>query len=244
MNLTPKERAERKASFRKMNLPAKVDYLWTYYKLPISLTVLALALVFSGLYHHFTKKEVLLYAGYANISVGQELDTRLTTDFVSDTGANPRRAEVYVYRALYLDDNATTENHQYAYASKLKVMASIASKQLDVVLMNKDAYDNLSGQDYLMPLPDLLAQNGELASRLADVLVDNTVILEDNSEEVALNEAEEYEAVTREDTNGIDVSGFPLFRQAGFSGSVYIGVVANTTHPDAVLSYLEWVTRT
>ena len=41
-----------------------------------------------------------------------------------------------MYSALYLSDDPEAENHEYAYASQLKLMGAINAGSLDVVLMN------------------------------------------------------------------------------------------------------------
>ena len=114
MRLTREERAARRTAFRQMNLADKADYLFTYYKLPITLAALALALVLSGVYRQATKKDVVLYAAYLNLSVGEDLDAQLNEGFLSASGYDPRKTEVYRYRALYLSDNPSEENLQYA----------------------------------------------------------------------------------------------------------------------------------
>ena len=72
-------------------------------------------------------------------------------------------------------------------------------------------------------------------------LTANTVILEDNAVEYALNEAHQYQAVTEEVTNGINVSIFPMLWESGFSDSVYLGVVANSPRLPAAIQYIEYL---
>src|SRR5699024_9198695 len=111
----------------------KVDYIFTYYKLPVILVLIAVFMLGYTVYGLVTKKEVLLYTAYINVSVSDSLNKDLSTEFVDFSGKNKQKYEVYTNSALYLSDNASTENHQYAYASQTKIMGSIASKQLDVV---------------------------------------------------------------------------------------------------------------
>lgn len=239
MKLTKEERAARRDSFRRMNAADKADYIYTYYKLPIFLALIALWFVCSTVYHQITKKEVVLYSAHINVSVGEELERQLGEEFVSATGASPRRTEVYLYRGLYLSDDASTENHQYGYASRLKLLAAIEAKQLDVVLMNQEAYDILSQNEYLLDLSDFL--DDSLYQLLKPHLSANTVILEDNAIEYNLNEADAYVAVTEEVVNGIDVSAFPAFFKARFPDTIYLGIIANSPRLPAVLQYIEYM---
>lgn len=243
MRLSEKERAVIRESFGTMTLGQKIEYVWSYYRLPISLAVIALAILCGAIYAQLTRREPLLYAAYANLSMGETLDEALNEGFVRATGEDPRRCEVYVYRNLYLSQDAATENHEYAYASQLKTLATIADQRFDVALMNREAYDLLSSSGYLLALPDLLARDEALAARLSPYLTQNAVILEDNAIEYHLNEADAYAAVTEEAVNGIDVTSFPLFARAGFSGDVYLGVIGNSPRLDTALSYIAYLTQ-
>lgn len=100
---------------------------------------------------------------------------------------------------MYLADDPSPENHQYGYASKLKLMAAIEAKQLDVVL-------------------------------------------EGNAVEYTLTEASRYQADTKEVTNGLEISAFPMFQAAGFSEPVYLGVIANSPRISTVMQYIAYLT--
>ena len=242
MRLTKAERAARKDSFQNLSPAGKADYIWSYYKLPILLGLVALYLFSSAVYRQLTKKEILLYSAYANVSVGEELEEQLTGGFVSASGANPKKTAVDLYSGLYLSNDSTIENHEYAYASKLKVMAAIEAKQLDVILMNREAYDILSQVGYLMDFNSLLSADDPLYPLLTPHLATNTVILEDNAIEYQLNEADSYQAVTQEVANGLELSAFPLFQEAGFRDAVYLGVLPNSPRLPAVMQYIEYLT--
>ena len=241
MSLSKKEKAARRAAFQRMTPAGKAEYIYTYCKLPILLGLIALYLAGSAAYRQLAKKEVVLYMAHINISVGDELEARLTGGFLSASGTDPKRAEIDLSRGLYLSDHPSLENHEYQYASSLKLMAAINAEQLDVVLMNQEAYDIFSRKGYLLDLSGLLASDGALYRRLEPHLAVNTVILEDNSIEYTLNQAEQYRAVTEEAANGLDLSQFPLFQGAGFSEPVYLGVVGNSPRLPAVVQYIAYL---
>lgn len=241
MKRTRQERAALRASFQKMSLADKADYIYSYYKLPILLGVIALLFLCSTAYRQLTKKEAVLYSAYINVSIGDNLDAQLNEEFISASGADPKKAEVSLYRGLYLSDDPSPENHQYGYASNLKLMAAIESKQLDIVLMNREAYDIFSQKGYLLDLRGLAFSNDSLHQLLEPHLIANTVIIEDNAIEYAFNEAHRYEAAAEEAMNGIDVSMFPMFQEAGFSEPVYLGVIANSPRLSAVIQYIAYL---
>lgn len=240
MNLTDAERKENREALKAMTLSERLDHVFEYYKFPLALALIAVVALGSVLYYKLTRRDALLYVACANIAVGEDLDDAIGEGYVRAIGANPRRCEVRLYRNLYLSRDATVQNHEYAYASQLKVMAAMANGQLDVALMNQEAYDILSAGGYLMPLEGFL--KGELSGRTAGRLVSNTVILSDNDIEHRLDESTPYRAETEEVANAILISAFPLFAQADFSGDVYLGVVGNSERTEAVLQYIDYLT--
>lgn len=240
MRLTDAERAENREALARMNLPQRLDHIFEYYKFPLALALIAVVALGSFLYYRLTRREALLYVAYANISVGDTLDGELSEGFTRAIGADPGKSEVKRYRGLYLSRDASAQNHEYAYASRLKVMATMTDRRLDVLLMNREAYDIMSAGGYLLPLPDCL--DAGLCERLSDHLVENTVILEDNDIERSLDESIPYRAVTEEVANGILISPFPLFERADFSGDVYLGVVGNSARLDTVSLYIDYLT--
>ena len=241
MKLSPAERAEIRAAFRQMRPAQKLGYIFSYYKLPIVLALLAVIVIGDFTFRYITKKEVLVYSAYLNVSVGDDLDAVLGAGFVEHMGVSPKKNEVSVYRDLYLSQDPSAENHQFAYASQLKLLAALQTKTLDVVLMNREAYDILSQNGYLYDIPTILDRSDPLFSLLEPCLTSNTVILEDNSIEYNLNEADVYEAVTEEATNGIDVSSFSVFQDADFSGHVYLGIIGNSPRLPTVFQYIEYL---
>lgn len=241
MKLSEQERAVIRASFSTMTLRQKLEYVFSYYKPLLLAVAVGLIVLCSATHRYFTYKDPLLYVAYANISVGDTLDDALNRGFIQAVGENPRRREVYLYRGLYLSQDASTENHEYAYASQLKVLATIANKRFDVALMNREAYDMLSASGYLLPLEELLARDAALSALFAPLLSANDVILADNAIEYNLNEADAYEAVTEHVVNGINVSSLPLFERAGFSGDVFLGVIGNTPRLDTALRYIAYL---
>ena len=242
MKLTDVERAENREALASMNLLQRLDHIFEYYKFPLVLILIAAVALGSILYYRLTRKEALLYVAYANISVGDALDSELSDGYLRSIDADPGKSEVKFYRNLYLSQDASAQNHEYAYASRLKTLAAMTNAQLDVMLMNREAYDIMSAGGYLLPLEDLLKRDSGLFQRVEGRLTENMVILEDNSIEHQLDENVSYRAETETVANAILISSFELFEQAGFSGDVYLGVIGNSPRTDMVLRYIDYVT--
>lgn len=241
MKLTDAERASIRQAFGRMTLREKLDYIWTYYRIPIVAGAATLFFIVSYGGHLLTQKPVLLYTACVNVAVGEDVLETLNGGFAAAVPEAPENAVVDLSTGLYLTADASDENHEYAYASRLKLMAAITDEKLDVVLMNREAYDLLSGNGYLLALPDLLAGAPALAETLGPYLTENTVILSDNAIEVELGEAEAYQAETERSVNAVAAAGLPRLDEAGFDGEVFVGVIGNTPRAPAVLAYLAWL---
>ena len=232
MKLSAEERRQRREMFRQLSRAKKLEHIWLYYKAPILLTILVLGILISGVYRAATKKEPVLYLACVNVSIGEDLETRLTEDYLTYRGLNPKRNEMRLYRNLYLSEDPAASDHEYAYASRMKLLATVNSRQLDLVLMNQEAYDLCSASGYLLDLSGIVG---------SVYLTANQVVLEDNSIEYSLNEASEYNAVTQSVYNALELTQLPAFQNAGFSGSVYIGIVANTPRLAECQRYFEYL---
>lgn len=244
MKLTKQEKAARRAAFQAMSPQKKLDYIYTYYKWPLLLGLIALIALGSVLHRQLTKKESVLCLALANVAVGEDLEDELTDGFLRFLGADAKEREVYLYRDLYLSDNADTLNHEYAYASKMKLMGAVSAGKLDLVLMNREAYDLLSRSGYLLELsPALFTENAALYAQVLPILSSNEVVLSDNSIEYQLGEAETLEVETETVRNALDVSSLPLFARAGFPDAVYLGVIANSERLSDCIAYISFISK-
>ena len=174
VKLSEKEKAAHKAAFQAMSPAEKAEHIFTYHKWTILLILLVLFVLGSIIHRQLTQKKPVLYLAVINTTFGEDVEKRLTEDFLTETGGDARRQEVYLYRDLYLSENADTLNHEYAYASKVKLSGAISAEKLDLVLMNKESYDIFSRQGYLLELTSL-------PEEFSSLLTENEVILSDNS---------------------------------------------------------------
>ena len=237
-----KETEALKKRLAEMTFAEKTRYFFSYYTPHFLLGVLALVILISSIVYLARKKTVVFYLGMTNVSVGSVMETRLTEDFLKDAGLSPRRNEIILYKDMYLSEDASVENHEYAYASQLKLMASVEGKRLDLVLMNRESYDYLSRRGFLCDLSGELNGSGVYPG-LQPFLTENEVVLSDNSLDSLLGNAEEVLVETETVCNGILVNDLPAFREAGFPDDVWLGIIANTDHMDNVLRYLEFLQK-
>ena len=222
--------------------PQKIRYIWDYYKLPIVVLCILLYILGYSLYGHFTHKETILYTALVNVSASDSLTEQLSTGFLDSLDQDTSKTTMQLYTGLYLTDDETNPYHEYTYASRMKILASIDGKQLDVVLMNKEAFDAFSQNGYLCDLEELLSsEDVDLYNRLKPHLVTNTVILEDNSTDLQLDPSITYQAVTEEHPFGLDLSQTSMISDAGFSDIVYLGIIANSPRTAEAIDYVRYL---
>lgn len=242
MRLTAEERASRREAFRRMNLGEKAEYIFAYYKLPLALGLIFAYMLCYTSFRVLTRKETLLGVGFLNVAVNEDLEAGLSGAFLRFAGQDPRKAEVSVYPNLYLSDDPAAADHEYAYASRLKFLAAVNAKQLDVVFMNREAYDILSGNGWLEELsPDFFQGQPNLYRTIEPLLTENKVILEDNELDYTLGKAESYQETAAYVWNGLDTSRLSLFQDADLTDTVYLGVMPNSTRLDSVRAYLAYL---
>lgn len=234
VKLSEKEKAAHKAAFQAMSPAQKAEHIFTYHKWTILLLLLSLIVLGSILHRQLTQKRPVLYLAVINTTFGEQVEKSLTEDFLAAAGGDTRREEVYLYRDLYLSEDADALNHEYAYASKVKLGGAISAEKLDLVLMNQEAYDIFSRQGYLLELT-------ALPDALSASLVENEVILSDNSVDYLLGNAAQEQVITKTVSNALAVSSLPLFRDAGFDGALYIGVISNSPRPEEAKAYLRYL---
>lgn len=229
-------------TFRTLHGKKKIQYIWDYYKLPLVIFCIFLYVIIYIVYGQLTQKNVTLYTALVNVTAGDELTSNLSDKFLESQNIKVSKNKVYLYSGLYLTDDESNAYHEYTYASRMKILASIDSEQLDVVLMNREAFDAFSQNGYLCDISKLLSQeNPDLLNTLEPFLITNTAILEDNSLDLYFDDSTVYQAETEEYPMGLDLSQSPLIQEAGFDDTVYLGILANSPRKKSAVSYLEYL---
>ncbi len=220
----------------------KIQYIWDYYKLPIVICLIFLYIISYTIYGRFSQKETLLYTGLVNVSASEQLTDELSLGFLDFLDVNSSKKELKLYTGLYLTDNPDSPNYEYTYASRIKTVASIDDEKLDVVLMNKEAFDAFSQNGYLYNMEELLRDTApEAMTEWEPYLVTKTVILEDNADEIMLDSSLSYQALTDEFPMGLLISQKGLFKEAGFGDDVYLGVLKNSPRVDMAIEYISYL---
>lgn len=193
----------------------RLRYIWDYYKPPLAVLCILIYIIGYIIYGQVTHKDTVLCTALINISAGEEFTSGLSSGYLDYLGEDPSENEVELMTGLYLTDNESDPNYEYTYASQVKVLASVNNRQLDVILMNREAFDILSRNDYLCDLDNLLSSiDPDLYSQTEEYITENT----------ALN-----------------LSQAPLIQQTGFSDTVYLGIAANSERKDEATEYIKYL---
>ncbi len=233
---------EEKKKFSQLHGWKKLGYIWDYYKLPIFLLCIALYAGGYLVYRQVTHKEVVLYTALANIAPGEEIKEELGNGFLTSREIDPKKNECYLYSGLYLTTEINAVDQQSAYASQMKVLAAIDGEEMDVALMDKNAFDMFARAGYLCDISGLLSEKAAgLYQELEPFIESNVHILKDNATDAALNPEVKYESETEEFPMAINVSEAPLIKKAGFNGEVYLGVIANSPRKDMAVDYISYL---
>jgi len=237
-----KKMKREKEKFRNLHGKQKIQYIWDYYKLPMVICAILLYIAGYCLYGAVTHKDVVLYTALVNVNAGDDLIQDLSSRFLEDQKTDPSKNELYLYSGLYLTDDEDKSYHQYTYASRMKILGAIDGEQMDVVLMNKEAFDAFSQNGYLCDLEKLLSrENPALYETLKPDLVTGTVILEDNAMDLYFDDSLTYSAKTESYMMGLDLSACPAIARAGFGEPVYLGIIANSPRKDTAVTYLDYL---
>ena len=205
-----------------MNSKQKLQYIWDYYKLHLFLFLLILCMVGCLIYGKLMHKEIVLYAALVNISASEAFVESLDDGFLEHLNKSASKNEVRIYKNLSLTDDVSSPYYEYTYASSMKLLAAIDTEQLDVILMDREVFDAFAQEEYLAYLDDLLLQKApDLYEKLKPSLIAGTDL----------------------DSHcmGIDLSQSPIVQKAGFTDTVYLGIIANSPRTDMAVSYISYL---
>lgn len=239
MSFTDTDRQRNRELFRQMSPREKWSHIWMYYKAAFLLGAILLAILGSIVFTVLTRKEPVMYMAYTNIQMDDQTEQALWGDYLTDRGYDIKESEVSIYSNLYLADMPDPENYEQANGSYMKVMALVESKELDIILMNRESYDFCSANGYLLDLRSLFSPED---TSVLPYAVSNMVILEDNSIDYSLGMVEELIYVTDTVPNALDLSKLGWYQEADYAGEVYLGIVVNTPRLDICADYFTYLT--
>lgn len=152
------ERVER-SKLKSMSFPEKADYIWTYYKAPILISVCVLALIISTVYHFLTNnQESIMYSMVLNANI-QEMnseESNLFDDYLEKRGYDPKKYTVTQNTSMIInpsENGNNTDPQTYAVLAAL-----LMSSTVDNLLTDEETFRFISDAGYIMPLSDYLSE--------------------------------------------------------------------------------------
>ena len=207
------EKLNYRPDWKSMSPGDRASYIWTYYKIPIIIGVVILYFIGYLIVQWATRTNEILYAGSVNLVLSEEQRRALTDEYTSNPAFGFGKRDRVSFTDLgFISDDPNSWMSPVANVTQVKLLASIAADQLDVVFMNQEAFDLFCANEALLDLKGLAdweSGGGESA------LTPNGL--------------------------GIDMTGIPLFQGAGFDGPVYAGILEQTSRVDESVAYLQYV---
>lgn len=231
-----------KEKWNNLNIKGKIQYIFDYYKLPIIVILIVLYIIGYSVHRYTSHKDIILHTALINIAPSEELTLQLSDEFMKYADTDSSVCTFQLHTGWYLTDDPSSEYLEYTAATRMKILASIDNEQLDVVLMNQEAFDAFSQNGYLYNLEELLKNTApELYQKLQPYLVTNIEILEDNAQDLYFDPSLEYTSTIIKYPMGIDLREAPIIKEAGFEDTVYLGIIRNSPRMEKVIQYLQYL---
>lgn len=229
-------------AFDTLTLPEKIQFIWNYHKVALSVIAIAVYIVCYLIFRVLTDTVPYLYVGMVNIVTSEQLTYNLTDGFLESEENLPKKSSIHALTQLYLTEALDNTDASYVYASQMKILAAIDGEELDLVLLDKDAFDAFSQNGYLCNMEEYLKTwLPESYDQLSPFLEMNIEILEDNATDVMLNKELSYEAEVLEYPMGLNLSSCEMIRNAGFPEDLFLAIIKNSPRMETVSHYIGYL---
>lgn len=146
---------------RPMTFSEKVDHIWTYYKEYIGVIALVLFVTIGLVSSMITNilMETVISGAMVNVTCSQEAYDYISTDYEKHLGLTGHK-NVRLEYTYFEDMEANTKEEDY-YAA-MGIVAEVAAKKLDYLIMDKMSMAYYAGQEVYMDLSKIFTED-ELA---------------------------------------------------------------------------------
>lgn len=231
-----------RVNLRNLRGRKRIEYIWNYYKVPLGVLLVGTYIVVWIIYHNLTAKIPEFYLSFVNVSAGETLYQELTDDFLPELNTGNPRSIVYTYRDLLLTANVDSTNMSFVQACQMKILAGIEGETMDLVYMDKEAFDAFAQNGYLYNMEDFLKEYAPAQlDSLGEYMVSNIEILTDNHTEMYFNPDVQYESTYVEYPMALNLSFCPPVTEAGFGQDIYIGVIRNCPRLERAGLYINYL---
>ncbi|MCT4598891.1 MAG: hypothetical protein N4A50_13565 [Vallitalea sp.] len=210
-----------KEKYRELSKKQKKEYIWEYYKYHI-VGIVSLLLIIGSLINTWfinppakAAVSITFMNKYINTDETDEIKNELVKLIITEEDHNK---DVFINN-YFLTDNI--ENADLDMASNTKFMANISAKELDVIILNKEKFENLSAIGTFLEL-DKLMLNDDL-DKIKDKLVKQKNI-----------------DTSKYGYYGIDVTDNEKLKSIMGDGEKFMCIINNTTRLEESMKVINW----
>lgn len=164
-DMTRKEkRQQRRLQLKSLTGKEKMEYIWTYYKMEIGLLVLFIIVgIFALQWLMNLRYDEILYIGVVNNADcrGEEI----AKDYKQFINNHNRFDKVDVDTTIQIDQN---ENNNSDFYGTYRFTLFTSTPLFDVVIVNKDIFENCKSLDTFEDLTDLVSEAGADLTAVTD----------------------------------------------------------------------------
>lgn len=144
---------EHKTKFKDLSFKGKIDYIWDYYKIPITAVILILIFIVSFIHEKQSQKDSVLDVLCVN-SQSDADTTDVMNKFLSDNGYDTSKSQITLNQNIMLDINNSTDYSQIA-----ALTAYYNAGEYDISIQDKDTFDHFAPGGVYADLRDYLSDD-------------------------------------------------------------------------------------
>lgn len=221
----------RKSEVRKwseMNRQQKIQYLKDYYLFPAIGVVILIAVVISLVWYIAKpRSENLLYAAVIDESLDEKKLETAVEDMSSLLGADGEKKTVQIDDSFYIKDGALDKLQVYLH-----------SQQIDVVILDKELFEEYAGYGYFESLDQVTEE--DLEKKYGEDYLYAAGYKEDDDEEISFEDNETGRGEVK--PYGISLSGDNRFTEMSeYIKDPVFAVAVGTKNPENALKFLDYL---
>ncbi len=219
MNINEEKRSQWQA-LKGMGFKAYWDYFWDYYKIHVFAGIAFIVFIVMLIHDISNNKPFALNAVLINANNMNDM-SEMETIFAEREGINTEENEVYIDGSTTISLTATD---QYSIPSMEKIYAQVAANELDVILANKEIFENYSVNGMFDDLRKFFSE--EELEALGDRVYYTKS--EDSDEEIPYGiELDDNELLHSYDCYALETP--------------YAGVVISSEHQDTAVNFIRYL---
>ncbi len=217
-----------KAKLAPMSWRQRLDYLWSYHKETIVIGTVMLVIVIYLISSLLANQKQMRMGGIlANVDLSEPGKAYLSQGYLEHLEANPSRETVKLF-AVELGDLQNEATMDQTYYGLTKTLAMLTDREIDYLLMDKDALELYMAQNVFLDLRKALPS--DLLASWEDKLIKLKPV-DENGDPLG----EEYPVA-------VDISDLPFIKNCTDGQSpVYFGVASNSPNLESLKQFWDYL---